>query len=163
MSLLNSKFRFCFRNGSKSRDSVPLRRPCFAASLVMAPVNGIALSSPFHNGTESHDSLPLRHSSSFVFLVVALSPRHSFRRSRIFLPFPYPFRRSQYAMSCAFPAYRAYSGDAVASALLHSFRRSRIFPPFPYSFRRSRLSVKNIDNFQKIRHLSYEFYTIKCF
>ena len=150
MSLLNSKFRFCFRNGSKSRDSVPLRRPCFAASLVMAPVNGIALSSPFHNGTESHDSLPLRHSSSFVFLVVALSPRHS-------------FRRSQYAMSCAFPSYRAYSGDAVASALLHSFRRSRIFPPFPYSFRRSRLSVKNIDNFQKIRHLSYEFYTIECF
>ena len=50
---------FCFRNGSKSRDSVPLRRPCFAASLVTAPVNGIA------------------------FLVVALSPRHSFGRSHV--------------------------------------------------------------------------------
>ena len=48
--------------------------------LVTAPVNGIALSSPFHNGTESHDSLPLRHSSSFVFLVVALSPLPTFRR-----------------------------------------------------------------------------------
>ena len=72
---------------------MPLRRPCFAASLVTAPVNGIALSSPFHNGTESHDSLPLRHSSSFVFLVVALSPLPTFRRCADFPRFLLTFRR----------------------------------------------------------------------
>ena len=107
---------------------MPLRRPCFAASLVTAPVNGIALSSPFHNGTESHDSLPLWHSSSFVFLVVALSPLPTFRRCAEFPCFCLTFRRCAIGPGPSVGPVRAFPFP-VASFHLPKVRGIPAFPP----------------------------------
>ena len=55
-SLFSSHY---YHNGSKPRDSVPLRRLCFVIPLATAHVSGIAHSSPCHNGSISHNSVTL--------------------------------------------------------------------------------------------------------
>ena len=49
-----------FHNGSKSRDSLPLRCYLFCSTLATGSLRGIVSPSFFHNGSISRDSLPLR-------------------------------------------------------------------------------------------------------
>ena len=154
MSLLNSKFRFCFRSGSKSHDSVPLWRPCFAASLVTAPVNGIALSSPFHNGTESHDSLrcgtfPSSHLPKVRGIPAFLShlPKVRNRAGPSVAPVPafsFPTASSHLPKVCGFSAFSAHLpkvGNRPGTLCRACTRVSNcLFPPSEGA-RNSRVSV----------------------
>ena len=56
-----SKSGIPFRNGSKFRDSLPLRIAYFRRPLATGPLCSIASHAPFHNGTIFHDLLPLRN------------------------------------------------------------------------------------------------------
>ena len=49
-----------FHNGSKTRDSVPLRHPHFPCTLSAGPVRHLPSVPPFHNGSKTRDSVPLR-------------------------------------------------------------------------------------------------------
>ena len=50
---------FPFRNGSKSRESVPLWQLHVAVTFAVAFLSGIVLRVPFRNGSRSRDSVPL--------------------------------------------------------------------------------------------------------
>ena len=51
--------RVPFRNGSKSRKSVPLWQPHVAVTFAVAFLSGIVLRVPFHNGSKSRNSVSL--------------------------------------------------------------------------------------------------------
>ena len=55
-----SSLHSLFHNGSKTLDSVPLRKPLSPCTLSTAPVRHLSSVSLFHNGSKIHDSVPLR-------------------------------------------------------------------------------------------------------
>ena len=82
-----------YHNGSKSRNSVPLRNGIFLGTLATALLSGIPLPSTHHNGSKTCDSLPLRNGIFLGILATALlsgipssSPYHNGSKSRDSLP-----------------------------------------------------------------------------
>ena len=49
-----------YHNGSKSRDSLPLRNGISPVTPATALLSGISSPSSYHNGSKSSNSLPLR-------------------------------------------------------------------------------------------------------
>ena len=60
-----------FHNGSKPRNSVPLRKPLSPCTLSTAPVRHLPSASLFHNGSKTHVSVPLRKPLSPCILSTA--------------------------------------------------------------------------------------------
>ncbi|HJB44227.1 MAG TPA: hypothetical protein IAB87_05520 [Candidatus Coprenecus merdipullorum] len=50
-----------FHNGSKSRDSVPLRCRVSRSTTATGLLDGVVSPSSFHNGSKFRDSVPLRY------------------------------------------------------------------------------------------------------
>ena len=86
-----------FHNGSKTRDSVPLRRPLSPCTLSTAPVRHLPSVPPFHNGSKTRDSVPLRMSLSPCILstgpvryLPSVSPFHNGSKTRDSVPLRKP-------------------------------------------------------------------------
>ena len=56
-----------YHNGSKSRNSVPLRNGIFPGTPATALLSGNPLPSTYHNGSKSRDSVPLRNCIFKIF------------------------------------------------------------------------------------------------
>ena len=65
------KYTQSFRNGSKSRESVPLWQPRVAVTFAVAFLSGIVLRVPFRNGSKCRDSVPLWQPRVAVTFAVA--------------------------------------------------------------------------------------------
>ena len=65
------KYTQSFRNGSKSRESVPLWQPHVTVTFAVAFLSCIVLRVPFRNGSKSRDSVPLWQPHVTVTFAVA--------------------------------------------------------------------------------------------
>ncbi len=89
----NKSFPSRFHNGSKFRDSVPLRHGFHRGTLSIGLLHGLVLPSRFHNGSKFRDSVPLRHGFHRSTLSIGLlcglvlpSRFHNGRKSRDSVP-----------------------------------------------------------------------------
>ena len=83
------KYTQSFRNGSKSRKSVPLWQPHVAVTFAVAFLSGIVLRVPFRNGSKSRKSVPLwqphvavTFAVAFLSGIVLRVPFHNGSKSR---------------------------------------------------------------------------------
>ena len=86
-----------FYNGSKIRDSVPLRQQPFPCTLSTGPVRHLSSVSLFHNGSKTRNSVPLRRPLSSCTLSTApvrhlpsVSPFHNGSKIRVSVPLRKP-------------------------------------------------------------------------
>ena len=153
-----SPFRsFRFHNGSRFRDSVPLRRGFHRRVLSAGLLCGLVLPSRFHNGSRFRDSVPLRHgflrgilSTGLLHGIAPPSRFHNGRKFRDSVPlrnritasrapcisvfpaaarFP-PSEGVQYSRIFVSPSEGAWTHHSFESALCPCFSSRLAFPTF---------------------------------
>ena len=150
-------------NGSKFRDSVPLRHDFHRSTLSIGLLHGLVLPSRSHNGRKSRDSVPLRHGFHRSTLSIGLlhglvlpSRFHNGSKFRDSVPLRHGFHRGTLSIGllCGLRFHNGRkSRDSVplrnriplgpCHRLSHhtpypssTFRRCAVFPRFRLTFRR---------------------------
>ena len=130
------KYTQSFRNGSKSRKSVPLWQPHVAVTFAVAFLSGIVLRVPFHNGSKSRESVPLWHphvavtfAVAFLSCIVLRVPFRNGSKSRESVPLWQPHVAVTFAV--------AFLSGIVLRVPFHNGSRSRDSVPLWKTGRRS--------------------------